>query len=82
MTSLRSSQLGSIAIGSPPTAAGLRASQLGSIAVGAPPAAIGLRASQFGVIAVIANGQNFQPLGPVVSLGCWTPCGNLAYNGE
>jgi hypothetical protein len=82
MTDLRVSQFGSIAVGSPPVAVGLRASQLASIAVGSPPAAIGMRASQLAVIAVIANGQTFQPLGPVVGLGCWTPCGNLAWNGE
>lgn len=76
MTDILNSQLGTIAIMSPPTAGGMNASQLGVIGVMAPPFAAGMEASQLGVIAVIANDKSFQPLGPPVDLGCWSPCNN------
>lgn len=82
MTTLRNSQLASLSVVSNPAAIGLRASQLAVLSAMAPPFAVGLNASQIAVISVIANGQSFQPLGPVVGLGCWTPCANLAYNGS
>lgn len=56
-------------------------SQLGSISLLSNPAAFGLDASQLGIIAVVANGQLVQPLGPVIQLSCWTPCGVLLWNG-
>ena len=81
MTTLRNSQLASVAVEGG-TASSLDASQLAAIAVGSNPAAVGLRASQFAVVAIIANGQDFKPMGPVIGLGCWTPCGTLLFNGE
>lgn len=59
----------------------LRSSQLTTIAVIANGAGF-LQVSQLVTVAVIANGKHFQTLGPVIGLGCWTPCGTLAYNGE
>jgi hypothetical protein len=81
MTNLRGSQLASIAVAANPAAGGLRASQLASIAVASNPAAIGLRVSQLCTIAVIANNEKYQSMGPVIDLGCWTPCSNLMFNG-
>jgi hypothetical protein len=60
----------------------LRSSQLFTVSVAAPPAAVGLRSSQLMVVAVIANNKTILPLGPAIGLGCWTPCGNLMWNGE
>lgn len=60
----------------------LRSSQLFTVSVSAAPVAAGLRSSQLMVVAVIANGKTYKPLGPAVQLGCWTPCGNLMWNGE
>lgn len=82
MTTLRNSQLVAVSVGSNPTAAGLRVSQLATVSISTNPPAAGLRISQLVAVAVIANGQNFQQLGNPVNLGCWTPCGVLAYNGE
>lgn len=80
MTTLKSSQLGTIAVNT--GAPNLEASQLGTIAVGSNPSAIELKSSQLFTIAVIANGKDFKPMGPVIGLGCWTPCGTLLFNGE
>jgi len=80
MTALRSSQLNTVSVSGGP--GNLRASQLLTISVSSAPAATGLRVSQLVTISVIANNYVFQPLGPVVGLGCWTPCGNLIWNGS
>jgi hypothetical protein len=57
----------------------LRSSQLVAVSVSAPPVAAGLRSSQLMVVSVIANNKTILPLGPVIGLGCWTPCANLAH---
>jgi hypothetical protein len=79
MTTLRSSQLGAISVNG--GTGKLNASQLATVAVAANPAAVGLRVSQLFTVAVIANNRSFKPLGPVIGLNCWTPCGTLLYNG-
>jgi hypothetical protein len=81
MTDLRNSQLASVAVEGG-TASSLDASQMGAVAVAGNRAAAALEASQLFVIAVIANGKSFKPMGPVIGLGCWTPCGTLLFNGE
>ena len=81
MTNLRSSQFGSVAVTANSISGGLRSSQFGAVAIAANPAAVGLRCSQFAVLAVVANNTEYQGLGPVVQLGCWTPCSNLMFNG-
>lgn len=80
MTILTNSQLGLVAptLNTNPI---LQASQLGLISISSPPVAASLDCSQLGVIILMANNTTFLPLGPVVGLGCWTPCANLAYNG-
>lgn len=79
MTDLRDSQLGAVGVTGGTAAIGLNDSQLGSIGVASNPAAAGLNVSQLMVIAVTSNAKQFFTLGPVVGLGCWTPCGSLAY---
>lgn len=60
----------------------LRQSQYALINVMGAPAATGVRLSQLAIIMVVANGKEFQQLGPVINLNCWTPCGVLAWNGS
>jgi len=79
MTGVRSSQFANISINGG-TAGGNRASQFAMISLAAPLA--NTRAMQFALITLVANGENYQPLGPAIQLGCWTPCANLAFNGE
>jgi hypothetical protein len=79
MTTLRNIQMPTINVSAaPPTIQNI---QLANIAIASNPAAAGLRAIQLAYIMVIANGQRFQPLGPVIGLNCWTPCGTLMWNG-
>jgi hypothetical protein len=79
MTTFRNSQLGTVsAVGG---AADLLVSQLVAMPVMENQPAVAIRVSQLAVITIVANGSNFQPLGPVVKLGCWTPCGVLMWNG-
>jgi len=81
MTALRVSQLATInVLGG--VSAGLRFSQLAAIVVGDNPAALGLRFSQLFTITVSNYGQTYKPLGPVIGLNCWTPCGTLLWNGS
>lgn len=74
MTTIRNSQLGVVTAGA--GGDNIRVSQLGIVAIMAPPVAAGMRASQLAIVSVIANGQSFQPLEPVIGLGCWSPCNN------
>lgn len=77
MTNIRNSQLTDIAVVT--GASNIRVSQLVNYAVNANgPSTV--RVSQLACYAVVANGRDFKALGPVVGLGCWTPCANLAYN--
>lgn len=81
MTILKNSQLGLASVGAS-TNPSLQASQLGLISISGNPAAAKLQVSQLGVIMIVGNNSKIQPLGPPIGLGCWTPCGTLAYNGE
>lgn len=82
MTILKNSQLGLVGVQANTTANKLEASQLGLISVSVPPVAASLDCSQMGAIILVNNNKTFVPMPPPIGLGCWTPCGVLAYNGE
>jgi hypothetical protein len=80
MTTPRNSQLSLISVQGPPIVPAA-ASQMALISVQGPPFAPS-EISQFALVIVSANGKRNQTLGPALQLSCWTPCANLAYNGE
>jgi len=79
MTTLNSSQLANVnVLGG--VASSFNASQFGMIAVASAPVALSLNSSQLFVIVVSGQGQTVARMGPVIKLGCWTPCGVLMWN--
>lgn len=79
MTVPQSSQGGIVSVVET-TATPITASQFGIISVQQdPPLNTPSNASQFGAVIVIANGQRFIALNPVIGLGCWSPCATLAH---
>jgi hypothetical protein len=79
MTTFNSSQLSNVnVLGG--VASGFNASQIGVVAVASAPVALSLNASQLFTVIVSAQGQSVARLGPIIKLGCWTPCGVLMWN--